>query len=139
KGGLFERVSDTAMRSVIPPGAVEVDFVRGPGQVVDELLWKERDRPPVRGVRVFPHDSRPVRFHSRDGTELRGRLLTPRCPGPHPTVVVVHGSGPVARYGGPYQTFFLMRGVAVLAYDKRGFTTDPQAWREPALETLSED
>jgi uncharacterized protein len=139
KGGLFERVSDTTMRSVIPPGAVEVDFVRGVDGEVEGLVWRERGMPAVRGVRVRPHDSLPVSFRSRDGTELSGRLLTPRCPGPHPTVVVVHGSGPVDRHGGPYHTFFLQHGVAVLAYDKRGFTTDPQVWREPALEVLSDD
>jgi hypothetical protein len=53
--------------------------------------------------------------------------------------VTVHGSGPVNRYGGTFHTFFLKYGVAVLAYDKRGYTSDAEAWREPDFADLSAD
>lgn len=139
KGGLFERESATLLRSVVPPGAVEVEFLPGADGAVNTLQWREEGHEPVRGRRVYPHDSRPVRFTSEDGTELHGRLLLPQCAGPHPAVVAVHGSGPVDRHGGFYHTFFLQHGVAVLAYDKRGFTTDADSWREPDLATLSAD
>jgi dienelactone hydrolase len=78
-----------------------------------------------------------VQFTSDDGTLLNGRLLVPRCEGPHPAIVTVHGSGPGSRYGGTFHTFFLKHGVAVLAYEKRGQT--PDGWREPDLAALSAD
>lgn len=138
RGGLFERAGDT-LRSRIPPdGAVRIVFRRGADGTYDRLTWDGRGRS-LSGERVFPHDSRPVHFTSADGTELNGRLLTPRCPGPHPAVVMVHGSGPVNRYGGTFNTFLLQRGVAVLAYDKRGYTPDPEEWREPDLAEMSAD
>ncbi len=138
RGGLFERAGDT-LRSVVPPGSIEIEFVADAGGVVDALIWNEAGSEPLRGERIHPHQSRPIRFASADGTRLRGRLLLPSCAGPRPLVVSVHGSGPVDRHGGPYHTFFLQRGVAVLAYDKRGFTTAVGAWREPDLATLSAD
>ena len=138
RGGLFELAGDT-LRSRIPPdGAIRIVFRRGANGTYDRLTWTEHGRT-LSGERVFPHDSRPVHFTSADGTELRGRLLTPRCPGPHPAVVMVHGSGPVNRYGGTFHTFLLQRGIAVLAYDKRGYTPDPEEWREPDLAEMSAD
>ncbi|KFL35700.1 alpha/beta hydrolase family protein [Arenimonas donghaensis] len=139
KGGLFERTGDTRLRSILPSQAVELEFVAGDNATLDTLVWMEAGREPIRGARVHRHHSRPARFRSGDGTELQGRLLTPDCAGPHPVVVSVHGSGPVNRYGGPYQTFFLAQGLAVLAYDKRGYTDDRAAWREPGLAELSAD
>ncbi|MFW6012525.1 MAG: alpha/beta hydrolase family protein [bacterium] len=37
------------------------------------------------------------------------------------------------------ETEFLRYGVAVLAYDRRGYTTNEDAWREPDLDDLSAD
>jgi uncharacterized protein len=139
RGGLFERIDDTLFRSVVPEGAIEIEFIPDPDGRFSALLWREQGRAPVRGERVYPHRSREVRFSSSDGTELQGRLLIPECAGPHPVVVSVHGSGPVNRYGGPYHTDFLRHGVAVLAYDKRGYTSDPNAWQEPDYAALSAD
>lgn len=138
RGGLFARSGDT-LRSRIPPdGSVRIVFRRGADGKYDELTWFENGHE-LRGERVFAHDSRPVEFRSADGTELHGRLLVPRCAGPHPAVVMVHGSGAVPRYGGTFHMFLLKRGVAVLAYDKRGYTPDPDVWREPDLSEMSAD
>lgn len=140
KGGLFRRVGEHSFRSVSPGPAVEIKFsVAGEGGVVSGLWWSEEGKEPVRGERVFPHQSLPVVVERIGTAPLEGRLLVPRCPGPHPVVVSVHGSGPVNRFGGPFHTFFLQHGVAVLAYDKRGFTTDEEAWREPDLRELAAD
>ena len=52
---------------------------------------------------------------------LVGTLYTPRGGGPHPAVVIVHGSGPETR--GEYAFYaklFARNGIAALAYDKRG-------------------
>ena len=52
---------------------------------------------------------------------LAGTLMVPGTNGPHPAIVLLHGSGPLARYSfGPYPHFFTSLGFAVLVYDKRG-------------------
>lgn len=61
-----------------------------------------------------------VSFQQEDAT-LSGTLLLPEGPGPHPAIVLLHGSGPLTRYSfGPYPRFFNSLGLAVLIYDKRG-------------------
>lgn len=53
--------------------------------------------------------------------KLAGTLLTPTGAGPHPAIILLHGSGPLTRYSfGPYPHFFTSLGFAVLIYDKRG-------------------
>ncbi|HEV8583035.1 MAG TPA: alpha/beta hydrolase [Thermoanaerobaculia bacterium] len=62
-----------------------------------------------------------VRFAS-GGLSLAGTLLLPLSPGPHPAVVLVHGSGPAGRTDGRYRShgiFFARHGIAALIYDKR--------------------
>ena len=73
----------------------------------------------VQATRV-PIRSESVEFQS-DSATLRGDLWLPPGPGPHPAAVWVHGSGAVPRgYVGTWHYSMLERGVAVLAYDKRG-------------------
>lgn len=63
---------------------------------------------------------RMVRFTSGE-LELRGKLVTPAGAGPHPVVVLVHGSGAesaVDTYYNPY--LFAPYGIATFVYDKRG-------------------
>ena len=61
-----------------------------------------------------------VRFKSR-GVTLAGTLRLPAGPGPHPTIVWVHGGGPETRdkYSRPY-TDLLDPRFAVFTYAKRG-------------------
>lgn len=138
RGGVFERDGRTlhSLPAMGPP--VQIAFQPGPDGRVDRLVWRQ-DGENLSGERVFSHTSEPVAFTSADGTELEGRLLLPQCAGPHPAVVTVHGSGPVNRYGGTFHTYFLKHGVAVLAYDKRGYTADPTAWQEPDFAEMSAD
>lgn len=61
-----------------------------------------------------------VTFHS-DGLTLAGSLYLPRGQGPHPAIVLVHGSGTQPR--DEYRFYarqYAARGIAALAYDKRG-------------------
>lgn len=61
-----------------------------------------------------------VSFQNADA-KLDGTLLIPSTKGPHPAIVLLHGSGPLTRYSfGPYPHFFTSLGFAVLIYDKRG-------------------
>jgi pimeloyl-ACP methyl ester carboxylesterase len=73
----------------------------------------------VRATRIRTRDV-PVSFAGSDAT-LSGTLIVPPGPGPHPAIVLLHGSGPLTRYSfGPYPRFFSSLGLAVLFYDKRG-------------------
>lgn len=59
-------------------------------------------------------------FQGADAS-LAGTLITPPTKGPHPAIILLHGSGPLTRYSfGPYPHFFSSLGLAVLIYDKRG-------------------
>ena len=54
---------------------------------------------------------------------MKGLLIKPDGSGPHPVVVLLHGSGPLAGDGPPVRAManaFLRSGIGVLAYDKRG-------------------
>ena len=61
-----------------------------------------------------------VTFNNASVT-LSGSLYLPAGAGPHPAIVTVHGSGRQTR--GSHKSiadYFVMRGIAVLSYDKRG-------------------
>ncbi|HKM91478.1 MAG TPA: alpha/beta hydrolase [Candidatus Acidoferrales bacterium] len=60
----------------------------------------------------------PVRFASGKIT-LAGTLVLPHASGPHPAVVLFHGSGPQER-DLLTARWFAAQGIAALAYDKRG-------------------
>ncbi|HEY6641933.1 alpha/beta hydrolase family protein [Povalibacter sp.] len=96
------------------------------------LTFVKDDRGTVRGVSL--RDARGVEqfaqrvslrteavsFQNTDA-KLEGTLLIPSTHGPHPAIVLLHGSGPLTRYSfGPYPHFFTSLGFAVLIYDKRG-------------------
>ena len=66
---------------------------------------------------------------SQGDAKLRGTLIHPEGSGPHPAIILLHGSGPLTRYSfGPYPRFFNSLGFAVLVFDKRG-TGDSTGWR----------
>lgn len=98
----------------------------------------------VGGLFVVPHLTRPEGKSSVEAAapvrevaltvadDLPATLSLPEGPGPHPAVVLIHGSGPQDRDStiGPNKPFrdlawgLTERGVAVLRYDKRSFV-DP--------------
>ena len=129
KGALFRQEGPRTLVSVQPPG-ITIRF-----QGTNRLVWSGPDGD-ISGHRIKPHDLRPLTIRSNDAT-LDAQLLVPSCPGPHPLVVMVGGSGPATRWGGAFDTFFVSLGMAVLSYDKRG-VGDPD-WSEPDFETLAAD
>ncbi|SOD63171.1 hypothetical protein SAMN06297387_109113 [Streptomyces zhaozhouensis] len=74
-----------------------------------------------------------------DGTSLAGTLTLPATPGPHPAVLLLHGSGPLDRDGNapklamnlarPVAEALAARGIATLRYDRRGNGATPGDWR----------
>ena len=62
-----------------------------------------------------------VRIPSSDGVQLAATITEPLSPGPHPAIVVVHGSEPGTRVlYGVWVGLYASLGLTVLTYDKRG-------------------
>jgi dienelactone hydrolase len=75
---------------------------------------------PPRTGRRQDVDQYEVRIPS-SGAVLAATLTLPPGAGPHPAVVYVSGSGPTLREEAHWlDSVFISRGIAVLAYDKRG-------------------
>ena len=76
-------------------------------------------QPPRTGARLAVRQYE-VRI-AASGAVLGGTLTVPPGPGLHPGVVYVSGSGPTLREEAHWlDSVFVSRGIAVLAYDKRG-------------------
>jgi len=71
---------------------------------------------------------------------LAGTLLMPATKGPHPALVLIHGSTPLVRYyfgAAPYN--YAANGIAVLFYDKRGCGESGGKLSGATIETLAAD
>lgn len=82
-----------------------------------------------------------VRF-SNGAVVLVGTLSLPRSGGPHPAVLVLHGSGPDGRQNTYYDFLtraFLRQGIAVLVYDKRGVGASSGDWGHSPFSALTDD
>jgi pimeloyl-ACP methyl ester carboxylesterase len=74
-----------------------------------------------------------------DGLPLAGTLTLPGGPGPHPAVLLLHGSGRLDRdantgrlrmaLGPPLAAALAAAGIATLRYDRRGVGATPGNWR----------
>jgi pimeloyl-ACP methyl ester carboxylesterase len=126
QSGVVRRLYPSATKFVMGPGfdvksptELTVEFRKnGQGEVTGVSLE------PAHGATAFaarvPLKEEAVTFRDGDVT-LAGTLMTPMTKGPHPAVILLHGSGPLTRYSfGPYLHFFTSLGLAVLIYDKRG-------------------
>jgi alpha/beta superfamily hydrolase len=86
------------------------------------LLAGDSMRLELAAGRAPPYTTEEVHFRN-GGVELRGTLYLPATGGPHPAVVMVHGSGAQGRQQLEYRSwgdFHARRGIAALIYDKRG-------------------
>ncbi|MER5644859.1 alpha/beta fold hydrolase [Streptosporangium sp. NPDC002524] len=73
-----------------------------------------------------------------DGLSLAGTLTLPAGPGPHPAVLLLHGSGPLDRdantgrlrmeLGPPLAAALAKEGIATLRYDRRGVGATSGDW-----------
>lgn len=99
----------------------------------------EREGRTVQAVRQQFYIEVPVRLASR-GVSLGAALLLPAGAGPHPAIVMVHGSGPVTRDAlRPFADHFARHGVAVLMADKRGTGASTGNWARATFDDLADD
>jgi pimeloyl-ACP methyl ester carboxylesterase len=90
---------------------------RGQTQVVLELQ-RAGDAPPL------PFNEEAIEVRNGE-LKLGGDLLLPSGPGPHPAIVLIHGSGKAARDScRMFGDLFVRHGVAALLYDKRNAGPD---------------
>jgi uncharacterized protein len=132
----FTAGSGAAMRT---PVESLVEFERNPAGAVVSLTWRREGAQPRRALRRDTETHEDVRFGHGD-IKLAGALIAPRGGGPHPAVVLVHGSGPADREAVlPYARFLVRRGVAVLGYDKRGVGGSTGDWDRATFDDLAVD
>ncbi len=105
----------------------------------DALTVSQSGQQPQRAPRVRLYTEEEVVFTSGN-VRLAGTLTLPRGPGPHPALVVVHGSGPQQRGAEIVEAArFAQHGIACLAFDKRGTGQSTGDWRQSDFDDLAGD
>jgi uncharacterized protein len=122
--GVLYAISDKAFFTgpsygVMFPMDIRVTFVRNKRGEVIGLKWQEGATRIILSKRVGPYRTEEITFHNEDVT-LRGTLTMPATKGPHPAIILVHGSGPQRRPGGHWTHYFTRHGIAYFDFDKRG-------------------
>lgn len=138
--GTFEDLHSATADSFIAGSGLEVVFARGASGRIEGLVWRPRGSAGHFATKVSLYHEEPVTFESGDAT-LVGTLVLPTRAGPHPAIVMVHGSGPATRRHGSNVPFLASHGIAVLTYDKRGVgeSTSPRKWWQSSFEELAHD
>lgn len=110
----------TVGRAFAIPLPKEADVIfRMAGQRADELTVKPITGSPVVAGRLLFKET-DVQVPATDAV-LAATITEPLKPGPHPGIVIVHGSGPGPRIDyGVWVGLYASLGLTVLAYDKRG-------------------
>jgi uncharacterized protein len=117
--GPLSRISGSRFRLGNQPSELTIEFIDENGAQVRGMRLQAENQV-AQFAEALPVRREEVSFTGADAT-LVGTLITPTTPGPHPAIVLLHGSGPLTRHSfGPYPHFFTSLGMAVLVYDKRG-------------------
>jgi len=121
------------------PIELKIEVPAAPGEAVDRVKWSWRGHDTAVGMRRHPYRAEPVAFES-DGVHLAGTLLVPASPGPHPAVVMIHGSGAATRDAlWPWADVYARAGIAVLIHDKRGTGGSSGSWTAATFDDLAGD
>ena len=117
----------------------QIEFQRDGTGKITSLSWRRGSAPMRVGRRVEIEKREDVRFSSRD-VQLTGMVISPNTRGKHPATILVHGSGAENReYMLPWARFLIRRGMAVLAYDKRGVGGSTGDWNTASFDDLAGD
>ena len=119
------------------PFELDIYLLRDAAGAVTGLRWREQDLA-VEAHRIAPHRVEAVTVRNGD-VVLKGTLLLPTTPGPHPAIVLAHGSGDATRNVGAWNQHFLRLGMAVLSLDKRGAGASGGDWHTSSLDDVAGD
>jgi len=119
------------------PFEIEVYLQRDAAGAVTGMQWRERDFV-VEARRIAPHRLEEVTVRNGN-VVLKGTLMLPTTPGPHPAIVLAHGSGDATRNVGAWNLHFLRLGMAVLSLDKRGAGASTGDWHASSLDDIAGD
>jgi pimeloyl-ACP methyl ester carboxylesterase len=121
------------------PVELTLTFDRDAEGTVTALTWQPTGGQPQRAPRKSLYTSAEVGFEN-GGIHLAGTLLEPLTPGPHPAIVMLHGSGPTTRDSMlPFADVFARNGIAVLLHDKRGTGGSSGNWSRATFDDLASD
>lgn len=116
-----------------------IEFQRDTTGRIASLSWRRQASPSRTAQRVDTEAPEEVRFSNAD-VQLAGTFFRPSVSGARPAIVLVHGSGAENReYILPFARFLVRRGVALLAYDKRGVGGSSGDWNTASYEELASD
>jgi len=133
--GHLLNLRDSSFRRLYPTAAID-RFTTGPGFAIpapvqatvsfhmsgaraDAITFTPTHGQSVEARRL-PFKETEVRIQAQ-GATLAGTMTEPLTPGPHPGIVIIHGSEPGERfYYGVWVGLYASLGMTVLAYDKRG-------------------
>ena len=121
------------------PTQLTLEFIPDSRERIARMTYQQAGSPPRTARKLASF--RRVAVHFQNGDErLAGILLTPPEKGPHPALVLVHGTGATDRYSVlPIVEFLLSHGVALLGYDKRGVGESTGDWHVASLDELAGD
>jgi len=119
------------------PIDIKVAFTKNEKDEVTGLVWNQRGVPEMKATKVALRREE-VRF-SNGSVNLSGTLFLPAAKGPHPCLVMIHGSGPATRSMGATPYLYLHFGIAVLTYDKRGTGGSSGELNRSGIEDLAGD
>ncbi|MFL5606603.1 MAG: alpha/beta hydrolase family protein [Gemmatimonadaceae bacterium] len=105
----------------------------------DRILISSAEGRRWRGRRTVFFREQDVSFPTTGGVQLAGTFTVPTTRGPHPAVIMLHGSEPNYRFRGNVVTFFASRGIAVLSWDKRGNFGSGGTLQTSTIDTLAAD
>jgi uncharacterized protein len=127
--------------TTIPNGQAQATlaFLRDPNGRPTALRWVPKGGgPALVAERVYPTRHERVEFRNGD-VVLRGLLSIPEGAGPHPAVVMVHGSGAATRNIGFFTSVYERLGIATLSFDKRGAGESTGNWKSAPFADLADD
>ena len=129
--------------SVFSPTTFQLTFTKNKKGEVTGLVLKEAGRPDQIAKKATLYREEEVMFQNGDVT-LGGKLLIPSTKGPHPAVILLHGSGPQDRNGEISEIrliadHFARHGIAALIYDKRGFGASTGSWATASFSDFAKD
>jgi pimeloyl-ACP methyl ester carboxylesterase len=125
------------------PLDMHVEFNRNADAIGSTLTMTGIGADRVPADRVDAYESRDVTFQNGE-VRLAGTIVSPREPGTHPAVVMVHSSGNQSR-NGPVAYFRLIanllaaNGITTLVYDKRGVGSSTGSWPTATFDDLAGD